>query len=92
MDPRIREIARKIGEDRGILVATKKIGVNAGTTHTLFHMIKWIRINPAIWITFISAKMHKNQPAITFNISSNLLIRNPFASLKNFLPVIDLSR
>ena len=29
-------------------------------------MRKWIRIKPAIWITFIPAKMHKNQPAITF--------------------------
>ena len=30
-----------------------------------FHMRKWIKIKPAIWITFIPAKMHKNQPAIT---------------------------
>ena len=28
-------------------------------------MRKWIRIKPAIWITFTPAKMHKNQPAIT---------------------------
>jgi transposase len=28
-------------------------------------MRKWITIKPAIWITFIPAKMHKNQPAIT---------------------------
>jgi GT2 family glycosyltransferase len=39
--------------------------VNAGTIQTLFHTRKWIRIKPAIWITFIPAKMHKNQPAIT---------------------------
>jgi len=26
---------------------------------------KWITIKPAIWITFIPAKMHKNQPVIT---------------------------
>jgi hypothetical protein len=28
-------------------------------------MRKWIRIKPAILITFIPAKMEKNQPAIT---------------------------
>ena len=50
MDPRIREIARKIVEDRGIPVEAKKMGVNVGTTRTIFHMIKWIRIKPAIWI------------------------------------------
>jgi hypothetical protein len=29
------------------------------------HIKKWIKIKPAIGITFIPAKMHKNQPAIT---------------------------
>ena len=39
--------------------------VNAGTIQTLFHMRKWIRIKPKIWITLNPTKMHKNQPAIT---------------------------
>jgi hypothetical protein len=31
-------------------------------------MRKWIKIKPAIWITFIPAKMHNIQPAITKKI------------------------
>jgi hypothetical protein len=44
-------------------------------------MMKWIKIKPAIWITFIPAKMHKNQPAITYG---NPMGSELFDILKDF--------
>ena len=38
---------------------------SARTTMIPFHMRKWIKIKPAIRITFIPAKMHNIQPAFT---------------------------
>jgi len=35
-------------------------------------MRKWITIKPAIRITFIPAKMHKNQPAVTVSLISTM--------------------
>jgi len=40
-------------------------------------MRKWIKIKPAIWITFIPAKMHKNQPAVTQSMRRTVLRRMP---------------